>query len=145
MVASAHTAKSLLSYDYTTCGRDQDGQGIFKDALKHIHSAIVEPGTILNNDSRDDLCRSLLWYARCRGDVRVVQQVMDNVQTVLEMRGVAKQEPFVGLSKRHVISSHSIAGTVVGAAAVLLCSSWQLVLVLIYVLVAGLFLLFRFK
>ena len=69
--------------------------------------------------------------------------MMNSVQTVLEMRGVAKQEPYVGIMGRHVISSQSLAGAVFDAAAVLLCSSWQLVLALIFILGAGLCLLFH--
>ena len=142
MEVSARTAKQL---SLSACGRQQDGQGMFKDAVKHMQSALVESAAVLDDDSRGDLCRCLLWYAKCRSDAQEVQHVMNSVQTVLQMQGLAKREPFVGLIRHHVISSQSIAGAVVGAAAVLLCSSWQLVLSLGCVLVAGLFWLFHFK
>lgn len=148
MEVSARTAKQL---SLSACGRQQDGQGMFKDAVKHMQSALVESAAVLDDDSRGDLCRCLLWYARCRSaptsasNAQEVQYVMNSVQTVLQMQGLAKREPFVGLIRHHVISSQSIVGAVVGAAAVLLCSSWQLVLSLGCVLVAGLFWLFHFK
>lgn len=142
MAAYAQT----VAHPCITCGREQDAQGMAKDATKHMQGAIVDPATVLDSGIRDDLCRCLLWYARCRGDAWEVQQMMNSVQTVLHMQGVAKHEPFVGLIGHHVISSQSIAGAIFGAAllaAVLLCSSWKLVLSLSCVLFGGLFLLFH--
>lgn len=115
--------------------------------MEHIQSAIVEPAVVLDNDSRNDLCRSLLWYARCRSDLQAVQQMMNSLQTVLEMSSVPEQVPAIRLIMNYITSTQSIVGALFGAvfaaATGLLCSSWQLLLLLTCIVVAGLFLLFH--
>lgn len=118
----------------SVCGRNAAAQGIVRDAVEHMQSSIVEPCRTLDDNSRDDLCRSLLWYAghaRRRNAAPGVQQTVNSLQSVLEMRGLSQQEPLVGFMCRQVVSVQTFAGAVFGAAAMLLCSSWQLILLLV--------------
>lgn len=115
-------------------GRNAAAQDMVRNAVEHMQSSIVEPCKILDDNSRDDLYRSLLWYAghaRRRNDAPGVQQTLNSLQAVLEMRGLSQQEPLVGFMCRQVISIQTFAGAIFGAAAMLLCSSWQLILLLV--------------
>lgn len=115
--------------------------------MEHIQSAIVEPAVVLDNDSRNELCRSLLWYARCRSDLETIQLMMNSLQTVLEMSIVPEQVPAIRQIMNYITSTQSIVGALFGAVSVAaigwLCSRWQFLLLLTCLVVAGLFFLFH--
>lgn len=131
------------------CGRSEAAQGMFRAAVEHVQSTVLDPGSVLNDGCRDDLCRSLLRYAghsRRRNDAEAMQQVMDITQKVLQSRAVPKQDLLrdLHLICRHVISGQVVGGATVGVSAALLCSGWQLMLLVMCLAFAGLFVLLGF-